>query len=84
MMMLLVIVTVLIMMMLLVMVTMIVKLSPHSWFPAPPCKLGTCPGRRGAEMIKMIIKMIDHDPNNHDELIVKIHDDYENNSQGLN
>ena len=36
---------------------MIVKLSPHSWFPAPPCKLGTCRGRRGAEIIKMIIMM---------------------------
>ena len=50
------------------MVIRMINCSPHSWFPAPPCTLGTCPGRRGAERRDELLDQIDHDQhgNHHD------------------
>ena len=35
------------------------RISPHSWFPAPLYKLGTCQGRRGAEKIILIMILLE-------------------------
>ena len=46
-----------------------INCSPHSWFPAPPCTLGTCPGRRGAERMD---ELVDHHQIDHDQRMVII------------
>ena len=51
------------------MVIRMINCSPHSWFPAPPCTLGTCPGRRGAERRD---ELVDHHQTDHDQRMVII------------